>query len=358
MEKEEFSSKLKSFAKNIPNLEQAIKNEEQTKNSLILPFFSLMGYDIFNPLEFIPEFTADVSSIKKGERVDYAIKLNDSVAILIEAKSMNNGLDKHETQINRYFNVVDANFAIITNGTEYRFFTDLEKPNVMDNKPFLTIDLLNLKDSQLTELFKFTKENFNPDNITSTASDLKYIGQIKAYFINQMTNPNDDFVRLVLDEIGYDGRKNQNVIDEFKPMVSRGIQSLISEKVNDRLSNALNSTKAPDQADIEVSAKEDEPTKTENNIVTTPAELEVYTITKLILDKNIGSERVYYRDNTQYFNVLIDDNARRWVLRAFFNSQRSWIVLNDDANTQIEFNHPVDIYEYAEMIQEVASKFA
>ncbi len=358
MEKQEFASKMKQFASRIEQFGGTITNEEQTKNSLILPFFSALGYDVFNPLEFIPEFTADVSGVKKGERVDFAIKLDGQVAILVEAKELNASLDKHTTQINRYFNVVDAKFAIITNGREYRFYTDLEKENIMDEKPFLTIDMTDLKDAQINELFKFVKENFDSENITSTASDLKYVSQIKAFFTHAIESPNDDFVRLLLDEIGYDGVKRQNVIDEFKPMVSRAVQSLISERVNDRLSSALNSTKVSNDEEIVVTTEDSSIEKSDNQIVTTEDELEVYTITKLILSKIIPSNRVFYRDNTTYFNILIDDNNRRWVLRAYFNSSRSWIVLNDKENTQIEFNQPIDIYSHADQIIEAAKEFA
>jgi hypothetical protein len=358
MEKEEFTSKIKQFASRIEQFEGTISNEEQTKNSLILPFFSTLGYDVFNPMEFIPEFTADVSGVKKGERVDFAIKIDGKVAILVEAKELSASLDKHTTQLNRYFNVVDAKFAIITNGREYRFYTDLEKDNIMDEKPFLTVDLSDLRDTQITELYKFVKDNFDSDNITSTASDLKYLGQIKAFFGKVSEAPDDDVVRLVLDEIGFDGRKNQSVIDDFRPMVSRAFQSLISERVNDRLSNALNSTKGDESDKVEVKSEADAPEKAESQIVTTDSELEVYTITKLILAETVGADRVFYRDNTTYFNVLIDDNARRWVLRAYFNSNRSWIVLNDDESTQIEFSQPIDIYKNADQIIEVAKKFA
>ncbi|AOT56595.1 type I restriction endonuclease [Weissella soli] len=357
MDKQEFSTKIKQFSKRIEQFKNTISNEEQTKNSLILPFFSALGYDVFNPMEFIPEFTADVSGIKKGERVDFAIKLDDQVVILVEAKELSAPLDKHTTQINRYFNVVDAKFAIITNGKEYRFYTDLEKENIMDGKPFLTVDLTDIKDSQISELFKFVKDNFDSENITSTASDLKYVSQIKAFFTQAIDSPNDDFVRLVLDEIGYDGVKRQNIIEEFKPMVSRAVQSLISERVNDRLSSALNSTSVTTSEEVVVSSDEAVPEKTENEIVTTADELEVYTITKLILNKILPSDRIFYRDNTTYFNILIDDNNRRWVLRAYFNSSRSWIVLNDQDNTKIEFKQPIDIYEYASKISDIAQNF-
>lgn len=361
MEKQDFIAKIKQLSSSVENLTDKISNEEQTKNALIMPFFMTLGYNIFDPTEFIPEFTADVG-IKKGERVDYAIQLNDSIAMLVEAKELGADLNNHSSQLHRYFNVTDARFSILTNGDEYRFFTDLDKPNIMDSNPFLTIEMSNIKDSQINELFKFVKENFDSDKISSTASDLKYVSQIATFFTQQINDTTDDFVRIVLNEIGYEGQKNARVLDEFRPMVGRGIQSLINERVNERLSHALDSTKSAEEpATIVLSVGEDENEvegKAKNEIVTTSEELEVYTIAKAILRNTIPTDRVFYRDNKAYFNVLIDNNIRRWVLRAFFNSVHSWIILNDEKNTRIDFENPVDLLNYSDQIVKIAVQFA
>ena len=124
----EFDEKIKDFIKRIKNLKQVITNEEATKTSLIMPFFSLLGYDVFNPNEFIPEYIADVG-IKKGEKVDYAITIDNQVIILIEAKSVNENLKKHDSQLFRYFGTTTSKLAILTNGFEYKFYTDLEETN-------------------------------------------------------------------------------------------------------------------------------------------------------------------------------------------------------------------------------------
>ena len=52
---------------------------------------SILGYDVFNPLEFCPEYTADVG-IKKGEKVDYAILEDGKPNILIDVKAALNNL--------------------------------------------------------------------------------------------------------------------------------------------------------------------------------------------------------------------------------------------------------------------------
>ena len=152
----DFIDQVKQFSKRVEGLKDSIFTEEATKTSIIMPFFAMLGYDVFNPQEFVPEFTADVG-IKKGEKVDYAILLDNKPSILIEAKSINEKLEKHDSQLFRYFGTTEAKFAILTNGIIYKFFTDLEQPNRMDEKPFLVINILDVKEMQVVELKKFSK---------------------------------------------------------------------------------------------------------------------------------------------------------------------------------------------------------
>ena len=192
-----FEENLKSYIARLATLKENIKTEEATKTSLIMPFFQLLGYDVFNPNEFTPEYIADVG-IKKGEKVDYAIILNNEVSILIEAKSVNEQLDKHDSQLFRYFGTSKAKFAILTNGIIYKFYTDLEKVNVMDSTPFLEINLLKLQDNEIQEIQKFQRENFNKEEIFSSANDLKYLSLIKKALKKGLTlgNPDDIIVKL------------------------------------------------------------------------------------------------------------------------------------------------------------------
>ena len=81
----DFTEEIKQFAQRIITMTPSITNEESTKMSMIIPFFQLLGYDVFNPSEFYPEYTADVG-IKKGEKVDYAVLNNGTPEILIECK--------------------------------------------------------------------------------------------------------------------------------------------------------------------------------------------------------------------------------------------------------------------------------
>ena len=222
----ELDEKLYSLSERIKQLKENIKTEEATKQSLIMPFFQSLGYDVFNPLEFVPEFTADVG-IKKGEKVDYAILKDNEPIILIEAKPCSDDLSKHDSQLFRYFGTTKARFAILTNGIIYKFFSDLDQPNVMDKKPFYILDMENLSEQSITYVEKFIKANLDIDNILNTASDLKYLNLTKIAFKELMENPSDEFIRLLLNTGIYDGVKNQKVIDKFKPIAKRAMNQLL-----------------------------------------------------------------------------------------------------------------------------------
>ena len=99
----------------------------------------------------------------------------------------------------------------------------------------------------------------------------------------------------------------------------------------------------------------------DDDIVTTPEELESYSVVKVILKDTIAPERVFYRDNRSYFNILIDDNIRKWIIRVFFTESRNYIVLND-ANkdkdrTVIDFDQPIDLIASKDKIVEEATQF-
>lgn len=352
MDKTEFATKLKKLSEQVEQFADKLNTEEATKNALIMPFFASLSYNVFDPTEFVPEFTADFGS-KKGERVDYAIVLNDEVQILIETKELSDDLSKRDSQLFRYYTATKAKFGILTNGNTYKFYTDLESPNVMDKTPFLTIKLSEIKDSQISELFKFAKENFDVENITNSASDLKYVGLVKNYFNKEIQSPDDEFVRLILTDI-YDGMKTQAVIDSFKPVIQKGFSQIVSETVNSKLSSALDRTIDESSTDDDHPSIKKDP---DDGIITTPEELESYTVTKVVLKDIIDPKRVYYRDNRTYFNVLIDDSNRKWIIRIYFNKTRHFFILHDDDNTEIDFDDPTDIYNYADQIKAVAEQY-
>lgn len=233
----ELQNQLKVLAEKLIKLKEQIDTEESTKHAFVLPFINLLGYDTFNPTEVVPEFTADLG-LKKGEKVDYAIFQNGVPIIIIECKNWKEKLNAHNSQLFRYFHTTKTRFALLTNGIEYQFFTDLESANKMDEKPFLEFDITQLKENTVNEIAKFHKTNFNVDEIVDNASSLKYTKEIKKLIGEELQAPSYDFVRLFASRI-YTGRLTEKVMGEFTDLVSKAFIQTISEKVNDRLNSAL-----------------------------------------------------------------------------------------------------------------------
>ena len=355
---EKFVEQIRGLAKRVEALMPSIGTEEATKTAIVMPFFQILGYDVFNPNEFNPEFTADVG-IKKGEKVDYAILLEGNPVILIECKSVTEKLTKHDSQLFRYFGTTTAKFSILTNGIEYKFFTDLEEPNKMDNVPFFTFNLTNFRDVHLTEIAKFRKEKFDVDKITSNASELKYLNALKVYLTSQFEEPSQDFVRFLVSEI-YEGVRTKAAIEKFTPIIKRGLQQIVNERVNDKLSAALKST-SESKVEREELVEEEVVATEDSGIFTTEEELESYAIAKVILQETIAQERIFYRDNRSYFNILIDNSIRKWIGRVYFEKNRNYIILNDAPTdrdrTIIAFEQPIDLLNSKAQIIIAAEQF-
>jgi len=335
----EFEEKLKEFTERVEKMKKSIKTEEATKTSLIMPFFSLLGYDVFNPNEFTPEYVADVG-IKKGEKVDYAITIDNNVTILIEAKSINENLQKHSSQLFRYFGATTAKIAILTNGEKYKFYTDLEETNKMDITPFLEVNLLELKETDVVELKKFCKENFDINMIINSASNLKYASSIEKILSEEFANPSDEFIKLVLNKGVYEGVKTQNIIEKYRPILKKSINYYINSLVNKKLQNALNNSNVEVSEEVTEISNDDE-------IVTTNEELESYYIVKSILSEYINPSDLYYKDTYSYFGILYQNKVTKWICRVYLRENVRFIIIPDENKNEIRYdlNEMVDIYK-------------
>lgn len=349
----DFIDQLKQHALKIEAIKDSITTEEATKMSFVVPFFQMLGYDVFNPNEFCPEYTADVG-IKKGEKVDYAILENNNPIILIECKWCGAPLEKHGSQLFRYFGTTTAKFGILTNGITYKFYTDLDESNKMDLTPFLEIDLTDLKESYINELKKFCKANFDTEYIFSTASELKYSKLIKESLTKELDNPSDEFVRFILTDI-YEGQKNQKVIDKFKPIVKKSFSSFISEIMNQKITSALKTEDEGKSSSVEEAQEEVAASK----IVTTQEELESFYIIKGILAGIADMSDITHRDTESYFGILYQDNNRKPICRVNFDTKKKQILIPDEQKNFSRFyiDSIDDIYNYKDMIIEVAKRY-
>lgn len=345
-----------------------IKTEEATKNAFVMPFISrVLGYDVFDPSEVVPEFVADVG-IKKGEKIDYALMRDGKVQILIEAKKVSEPLCvDHASQLFRYFAVTNARVAILTNGEVYQFYTDLDDPNRMDKKPFLVLDLADIDETLLPEVAKLTRDSFDLDSVVSAAGELKYIGQIKRMLAAEFKEPSTEFLRLFAAEF-YAGRFTQHVREELAPLVVKAASQFINEQVNDRLKTALGddrtpatvggseATPPPEQSPAEFTEPDSD---AQSGIDTTEEELEGYRIVRAIVCSEVAASRVVGRDSKTYFAVILDNNNRKTIARLWFNRSKKYLGVFDDAKqeTRLPIESPEDIYQHAAQIRQTVARF-
>lgn len=355
----DFKDSIKQISERIEKLKNNLQTEEATKNALIMPFISMLGYDVFNPLEVLPEMTCDIGT-KKGEKIDYAIMKDGDPIILIECKHWEQDLNLHDNQLIRYFNVSAAKFGVITNGIVYRFYTDLKEPNKMDERPFLEVNMLELKDAQIEELKKFHKSYFDIDTILSSASELKYMGELKNVISKEFASPTPEFVKYLGKQV-YEGAFMPKVLEQFTTLVKKSISSHISDMISDRLKAVIkkeeieqkNDEAVVDEQAAHVSAKQSD------GIVTTEEEMEAFYIVKAILRTTIPAERITYRDAKTYFSILIDDNNRKPVCRLYLNSPTNKRITFIDENKK-EDHHKIssldDVYQYGQQLIDSATK--
>lgn len=350
-------ARLQSLADRLDAMLPRLDTEEATKTALVLPFIAALGYDIFNPMEVIPEFTADVG-LKKGEKIDYAIMRESEVIILIECKKVTSSLANAEfSQLYRYFSVTKARIAILTNGIEYRFFSDLEEPNILDTLPFLEIDIRDIKETQLAEVTKLGKENFDLERMLLAAADLKYISAVKHVLAQQITDPSAEFVKFFFTAVFPDKRFVESAQKEFTPVVQRALSQFVSEQVGRRLRSALEQEDIAAGNTVDPTAPVPEP---DDGIETTEEEIEGFHIVKAICREVVNSTRLGYRDSKSYMAVLLDDNNRRPICRLHFNRSQKYLgVLDVDKN---ETRHAIDslddIYKYADELRAMAIHWA
>jgi len=353
----DFIEKVQDIGHRIPKTIDHIQTEEATKSAFILPFIQALGYDIFNPLEVVPEFVADHGT-KKGEKVDYAIKKDNSIVMLIECKWCCKTLDGcHASQLYRYFSVTEARFGILTNGIQYHFFSDLDAVNKMDSKPFFEFDMLDFDEQKVDELKKFTKSTFDLEKILTTASDLKYTNAIKKVFKEEMDTPSIDFVRFFTPKV-YNGKLTKFVIDQFTPIVKKALNQSLREMVNERITKALHTDQEDPPETIEAAVVDPSEEVVKNGIVTSEEEQEAFHIIKAIVREMVDVKRVTMRDTKSYCGVLLDDNNRKPICRLHFNTMQKYIgIITQKKEERIPIDGVDDIFKHADSLKATVAEY-
>ena len=355
----DFKDQITQLAERISKQKDVIQTEEATKNAFIMPMIAVLGYDVFNPFEVVPEMDCDLT--RKGDRIDYAIKKDNATILLIECKHCGQNLDLHNTQLAKYYAASNARFGILTNGIEYRFYADLDKINIMDKNPFLIVNMLNLSDNVIEQLKKFHKSYYNESDILSTAQELQITIQIKDLLIRNFQNPGEDFTRYFIRCLN-DGKSTAKQVELYKPILKKSIASVINDIISDRL-NVTIKNEGQEQQDKESSITSDTNHTTygvvysdaENGIATTQEEIDAYNIIRSILHKYISDDKIPYKDFKSYFAIGIENPSYWWICRLAFGQRNKSIYFPAEgykSQTKVNIDTIDDIFKYADKIEQ------
>jgi hypothetical protein len=329
---DEFQKNLQELSYKVSIIKNQIVNEEATKTSLILPLFRLLGYDIEDPMKMIPEYVVN------NDRVDYSIMQNNSPLLFIEAKNVKEDLNKHIEQARKYFNNSDTKIICLTNGLMYNFYSDINKDNVMDEEPFLSLNIENITDFEIKYLKNLSIDNFTMENYRDIIFQIKTTEFIR----HQLENPSEEFVRFVANNIS-SKKKTKKFLEKIKHLIFNSIKDVL---------NIIS------KGNIVISYS-DTSTKINSQIVTTEEELEGYKIIVSILSEVFSVNNLNYKDTTKYFAIIADKKPGQWIARLYLGIKKKSIMFPDGKNGYIrhQLNSIEDLYNYRDELIESASKY-
>ncbi|ETS31123.1 type I restriction endonuclease subunit R [Photorhabdus temperata] len=325
---ENFKIKIKHHVNHVNNVGQHCTTEETTKQALILPFLDILGFNPYDPQKVKAEYGADFPGVKANERVDYALFCQSVPVMFIEAKGYSEKLDNHCPQLSRYFNSTpEVTISAITNGIEWRFFTDLKQKNVMDPTPFLRIKMDEVSDADVSQLYRFRHDKFKPEALRTLAEESVYLSTFTKTISTSLRDVDSEFVRYVASRSNVERQLNQRFIESITPLVKQAVEKSVSAMVVSGLSNKhvpIDGT--PDEIESQESLQElEEIADPDNpNIVTTKNELTLYEKAKSIVGDSVDLQ---YKDTESYFGILYQGKSNRWIIRYFDKKNKPYILI-------------------------------
>lgn len=336
-----FQDDMATHIDRIRNRIPHVQGEEATKQALVVPLLQVLGYDVFDPREVRPEYVADFAVKKAGqfEKIDYAICINGAPAIFIECKPVGAVLEDHGGQVSRYFNATPSvRVAMITDGVKIRVFTDLQQPNIMDQSPWLSIDLLSIKPAEIDVLRRFRKADFSPGDISALAEEMVYYNAILSFVSTQLREPSEAFVRFIAGEIPAVPRVTAKVVERLTPILRKALQSAIVDHVArsfDRSAEpdpeppppAKTQPVIPSKPQAEPPQPAAQPAADQRaGIVTTPEEIEAMKMIVVWVREAVPNAPIGHRDSKTYFTIH-QDNTRKWFVRLGLEEKPMWVAL-------------------------------
>lgn len=310
------SEAILNYVKRVKELAEHVKgNEQATKQSLIGPLFTILGYDLTDPRECVPEYRVDFGPARSVKPIDWAFLQNTKPIFFVEAKEVGKKLPSYDEQLADYYaKAPEAKLGILTNGIQWRFFTDVVNPNVMDKEPFLKWDVIADENPPFDFLTLLQKSQYNAQLIR-TFAERKHQQNLLVSELNRLLEPSSEFVKLAIANIETRNLRD-SVIDSWKPVLKNAIEEWTKQRM---LSIVLSNPQSIDSMQTSASS----PTA---KIETTKEELEGFEIIQRLL----GSERpIAYEDTASYFKIHLVERYTWVICRLYLERKRPtvWVPL-------------------------------
>ncbi len=347
----DFVQKLHELATQIPRLEQQglIKTQASTKQALVLPFISALGYNVFDPGEVTPEFVAEMD-VQQGNYADYAVMRDGKPIIVFECKSLQTDLNQLQpVALDRYFTFTEARIGVLTNGLAYEFYTDLDAQSSRDEMPFLVFNILDSTSHEMMKLF--TRQSFDLETITSIPLDLKYTSVIKQLIADEMSQPSERLVNYFASQV-YSGPLSPARQTQFADIIQHAwreilgapamieeapapVQAVATPPKWPRAEATPTASNPPTPAPKPASPPPFPDTKT---ILADPG-LEAFRIIREIAQSVVSNKHIVMRDAQGYCYLVHNNGSRRRVAicRVYINGGQKMLGLFDEHQEEHQF---------------------
>lgn len=308
---------LAGYVKRVAELVEHVRgNEQATKQSLIAPLFSLLGYDLTDPRECMPEYKVDFGKERSSKPIDWAFLQGGRPVFFVEAKEVGKKLGGFDEQLADYFaKAPEAKIGILTNGVQWRFFTDIVHENVMDKEPFIKWDVLVDESPPFDFLTLLQRSQYNPQLIR-TFAERKRFQNLLVNELARLLEPAPEFTRLAVANIET-RNLTANVIESWKPIVANAINEWAKQHT---LTNVLS---APRGGEPPEATEESEKS---SKLETTQEELDAFALVSRLL----GNRKVTCADTQSYFKIHLVERHTWVVCRLYLGRKRPqvWVPLD------------------------------
>lgn len=329
---QEFKERITKHAEHVKSVNSHCSTEETTKQALILPLLDSLGFSPYDPTKVKAEFGANLPGVKANDRVDYALFVAGKPVMYIEAKSCTEKLTNHTGQLARYYAATpEVSVSAVTNGIEWRFFSDQKHTNIMDATPFLIVNFASLGDNDFEKLSRFRFDKFNPDGLRSFAEEQTLLDSFTTIIESCLRDPDAEFVKFVAGRSEINSRMSIKQIELYTPIVKQAVADSISRVVVGGLSAPTAAAIVVEQI-FDLVSEEMNIVDPENpKIVTTPAERKVLSYLQVILEGKVEASELVGKDTESYYAVCYQGKSNRWLLR----------YSGDKSNPDVLFNIPM-----------------